>query len=87
MVRGLLSLSAVLALTASARPLPFFYDLYTFRGEHGGTTVVAAFAVPVERLEREREDGEVRYRFVEGLERLTGRRLRPQKVGRKRKQK
>lgn len=45
------------------RPLPFFYDLYTLRGDAGGTTVVAAFAVPVERLERQRVDDEVLYRF------------------------
>ncbi|GMV04534.1 MAG: hypothetical protein AMXMBFR53_08140 [Gemmatimonadota bacterium] len=48
--------------TAAFRPLPFFYDLYTFRGDDRQTTVVAAFAVPAGRLEREREDG-VRYRF------------------------
>ncbi len=45
------------------RPLPFFYDLYTFRGDAGATTVVAAFAIPAGRLEREWEDGEARYRF------------------------
>ena len=27
------------------RPLPFFYDLYSFRGQNGNTTVIAAFAV------------------------------------------
>lgn len=48
---------------AAARPLPFFYDLYTFRGRDGATAVVAAFAVPAGRLEREAVDGEVRYRF------------------------
>lgn len=46
-----------------ARPLPFFYDLFTFRGERGGTAVVAAFAVPAGRLERELVASEVRYRF------------------------
>lgn len=46
------------------RPLPFFYDLYTFRGPTAGrTAVIAAFAVPVNRLERESNDGGVRYRF------------------------
>ena len=45
------------------RDLPFFYDLLTFKGEEGGTTVVAAVAVPVRELRRERVDGEVRYRF------------------------
>lgn len=47
----------------AARPLPFFYDLFTFRGERGGTAVVAAFAVPAGRLERELVASEVRYRF------------------------
>jgi hypothetical protein len=46
-----------------AYPLPFFYDLYTFRGNGGGTTVVAAFAVPAGRLQREEFAREVRYRF------------------------
>lgn len=45
------------------RDLPFFYDLYTFRGSEGGTTVVAAIAVQVRELQAERERGEVRYRF------------------------
>lgn len=48
--------------TAPRRPLPFFYDLFTFRGESGLTDVVAAFAVPAGRLRRERGDF-VRYRF------------------------
>ena len=30
--------------SGSVRPLPFFYDLYTFRGDGSRTTVVAAFA-------------------------------------------
>ena len=46
-----------------ARALPFFYDLYTFRGHGRGTDVVAAFAVPAGRLQTEREGGSVRYRF------------------------
>jgi len=45
------------------RPLPFFYDLYTFRGDAGTTTVVASFAVPAGRLERELHEGRIRYRF------------------------
>ena len=44
-------------------PLPFFYDLYTFRGERGRTTVVAAFAVEAGELESERFDDSQRYRF------------------------
>lgn len=45
------------------RLLPFFYDLYTFRGSAGRTTVVASFSVPVENLEREAVSDDVRYRF------------------------
>lgn len=51
------------AADAEVAPLPFFYDLYTFRGDDGGTAVVAAVAVPVRRLRREREANQVRYRF------------------------
>lgn len=43
--------------------LPFFYDLYSFRGDTGTTAVVASFAVRVGRLDRERIDGGVRHRF------------------------
>jgi hypothetical protein len=43
--------------------LPFFYDLYTFRGDGGNTTVVATIAVPVGKLHRERRDNGFRYRF------------------------
>ena len=43
--------------------LPFFYDVYSFRGEDGRTDVVAAFAVRAGELDRERVDGSVRYRF------------------------
>jgi hypothetical protein len=50
-------------LPSTPRSLPFFYDLHTFRTDGGGTTVVAAIAVPVSRLRRERKDGRVRYRF------------------------
>ena len=48
---------------AATYPLPFFYDLYTFRGRGGGTAVVASFAVPAGELKRESVDGGVRYRF------------------------
>ena len=51
------------AVAAERGPLPFHYDLHTFRGEGGGTDVVAAVAVPVRRLGRDRENGQVRYRF------------------------
>jgi hypothetical protein len=48
---------------SSMRPLPFFYDLYTFRAEGGRTTVVAAFAVKAGELETERVGDNDRYRF------------------------
>ena len=66
---GSLALRCVLALGLSAAsatalgPLPFSYDLYTFRGEAGTTRVVASFAVPVRELNRTSESGDVRYRF------------------------
>lgn len=46
--------------TDSDRPnftkeLPFFFDLYTFRGEQGRTSVVAAVAVPFDKLQRNAE--------------------------------
>lgn len=44
-------------------PVPFQYDIHTFRGDDGNTTVVAAVAVQVRELRRERRDGEIRYRF------------------------
>jgi hypothetical protein len=47
----------------AARPLPFVYDLYTFRGTVDSTMVVAAYAVPLSSLERQRIDRDVRYRF------------------------
>ncbi len=34
------------------KDLPFYFDLYTFRGEEGRTKVVAAVAVPVEKLQK-----------------------------------
>jgi hypothetical protein len=46
-----------------ARELPFFYDLYTFRGQPGKTAVVAAFAVPADKLEKNVDDEGVHYRF------------------------
>lgn len=48
--------------TASG-PLPFFYDLYSFRGDTGTTAVVASFAVSAGRLDTESVDEKVRYRF------------------------
>jgi hypothetical protein len=54
---------ATLAAVSVPRPLPFFYDLYTFRGDNRTTTVVASFAVPAGRLERETHEGQIRYRF------------------------
>lgn len=48
---------------AASAPLPFFYDLYTFRNDDGATSVVAAVAVPVGGLRRERVDDRFRYRF------------------------
>jgi hypothetical protein len=45
------------------RPLPFFYDLYTFRAEAGRTTVVAAFAVEAGSLQTKRVGDNDRYRF------------------------
>jgi hypothetical protein len=56
-------MSAVGGPEAAVRPLPFFYDLYTFRGDAGATDVVASFAVPVGRLQKENWDDQVRYRF------------------------
>ena len=47
----------------SRDPLPFFHELYTFRGEGGRTTVVAAFAVEVGELGTERVGDNKRYRF------------------------
>lgn len=44
-------------------PLPFFYDLYSFRGDTGTTAVVASFAVRAGRLDREWVGGKARYRF------------------------
>ena len=59
----LLALAVVATAGRTTRPLPFYYDLYTFRGENGHTDVVAAFAVPAGRLQAERARGRARYRF------------------------
>jgi hypothetical protein len=56
-----------------SRPLPFFYDLYTFRGSGGATAVVGAFAVEAGELETEDADGRVRYRFSVTLARTPPR--------------
>jgi hypothetical protein len=75
--RGLASVLCLLALVAGARltstggpapaaaaaPLPFFYDLYTFRDDRVGTDVVAAIAVEAGNLRRVRRGPETRYRF------------------------
>jgi hypothetical protein len=58
----LLALAAVPTPAASQR-LPFHYDLLTFRGDSGGTTIVAAVAVSASELRRERRANGIRYRF------------------------
>lgn len=69
MLRSCVSLLCFLtALSSDAgaparEPLPFFYDLYTFRGAGRSTAVVAAFAVPAGRLREEELPKGVRYRF------------------------
>jgi hypothetical protein len=45
------------------RPLPFFYDLFTFRGRGGRTTILTAYAVEAGKLETESAESGVRYRF------------------------
>jgi hypothetical protein len=47
--------------------LPFFYDLYTFRGQAGRTAIVASYAVEAGELRRETQDGCVQYRLVVSL--------------------
>lgn len=47
--------------------LPFFYDLFTFRGEEGKTTIVASYAVEAGELHREKENGCSQYRLVVSL--------------------
>jgi hypothetical protein len=51
------------ALPARALPLPFHYDLYTFRGQGDSTAVVAAFSISAGLLQREVGGRGVRYRF------------------------
>ena len=51
------------SLVETARPLPFFYDLYTFRDDGGGTKVVLSIALEARRLRMERRAGQSRYRF------------------------
>ena len=71
MLRRIIPLFCALTMVSAAgpgsealpRPLPFFYDLYTFRGTDALTAVVASFAVSIGELERTRKDGETRYRF------------------------
>ncbi|NJD11323.1 MAG: hypothetical protein FIB01_13105 [Gemmatimonadetes bacterium] len=48
---------------AAVAPLPFHYDLYTFRGRGGSTAVGAAFSVSAGLLHLEDADQGVRYRF------------------------
>jgi len=59
----LVAASVAHAPEAARAPLPFFYDLYTFRGEDGQTDVVAAIAIQAGRLQRERWSEGGRYRF------------------------
>jgi hypothetical protein len=64
---------ALVAVSFSARgapegatavhPVPFAYDIYTFRGERGRTQVVTSVAVQARRLRREDTDGWAQYRF------------------------
>jgi hypothetical protein len=49
--------------SAALPPLPFFYDLYTFRGQGGSTAIVTAYAVEAGRLETEPARDRTRYRF------------------------
>ena len=44
------------------KDLPFYFDLYTFRGPAGRTNVVAAVAVPVERLQKTAAAEDPKYR-------------------------
>jgi hypothetical protein len=51
------------APAAPVVPVPFAYDLYTFRGENGRTRVVTSVAVQARRLRREHVRNGVQYRF------------------------
>lgn len=51
------------AAATSRTPLPFHYDLYTFRGRGGSTAIVTAFAVEAGNLETESVGDRARYRF------------------------
>jgi hypothetical protein len=63
-ILGLVTAAAVAAARgADVQPLPFYYDLYAFRGAGDSTAVIATFAVPAGHLEREPHGGAVRYRF------------------------
>jgi len=55
------------AMWPAAGPLPFFYDLYTFRGPAGSTTIVSSFAVEAGRLTTQDVGGRSRYRFSASL--------------------
>jgi hypothetical protein len=63
LLQGLVGLPGTDMGRTAIRPLPFFYDLYTFRAEGGRTTVVAAFAVEAGELEKKRVGANDRYRF------------------------
>src|SRR5688500_5830793 len=62
-VLPVLAVLCVAVAAHAARPLPFYYDIYTFRGSAGMTDVVASFSVPAGRLESERVGRRTRYRF------------------------
>ena len=47
--------------------LPFYYDLYTFRGSRGRTAIVAAYAAEAGRLHKESDEGCTQYRMVVSL--------------------
>jgi hypothetical protein len=62
-IAALLAWLTATMMTVPWGPLPFWYDIYTFRGEGGRTEVVAAFAVRAGALQREEADHRARYRF------------------------
>lgn len=68
--RSVLLLFVLAALSTAfvdTRPLPFHYDLFTFRGPDGATTVVTAYAVEAGELEIEDAGDRARYRFSVSL--------------------